>query len=240
MRAITALLLGSLLCLGGCEKEAEQEIAPFESYRYELWKLLVADGWQFDLVGTQPDTYTYPDFQGQSFDRDHEGIGGIQTDGVLANLDGVLAAIDTPDVVLIGLGINDFYRGDDVADPVANLQAIIDKLIAHNPQVTLLIEQIASTRTTELPAGQQAKVDSFNRQVAARATAFTTSGATIIAVDMATDFTDAYFADPVHYNQAGAAFVAGQYYQALNTYLDKSQTYTILPLGDSRVVGYRP
>jgi lysophospholipase L1-like esterase len=36
---------------------------------------------------------------------------------------------------------------------------------------------------------------------------------------MATGFTDSLFADPVHYNQAGAEFVANRYYAVLKDIL---------------------
>jgi hypothetical protein len=37
---------------------------------------------------------------------------------------------------------------------------------------------------------------------------------------MATGFTDNMLADPIHYNQDGATFVANRYYDLLETILD--------------------
>jgi hypothetical protein len=37
----------------------------------------------------------------------------------------------------------------------------------------------------------------------------------VIVVDMATGFTDIFLADEIHYNEAGAEFIANRYYEAL-------------------------
>ena len=48
----------------------------FESYRYELWKDLIDGGWEFDYIGTETETGSYPNYEGLAFDPDHQGHGG--------------------------------------------------------------------------------------------------------------------------------------------------------------------
>ncbi len=47
------------------------------------------------------------------------------------------------------------------------------------------------------------------------ANAQSTVNSKVIAVDMSTGFTDNFLADDVHYNEAGAEFIANRYYEAL-------------------------
>lgn len=48
----------------------------------------------------------------------------------------------------------------------------------------------------------------------------TTSTSAVIAVDMFTAFSDSLLADDVHYNEAGAVFIAERYLSALAPYFD--------------------
>ncbi|MEL6276671.1 MAG: hypothetical protein AAFU03_16355, partial [Bacteroidota bacterium] len=63
----------------------------FESYRYELWKNLVENNWEFDFVGTRTDGSDYPTFMGKSFDFDHEGTGGEITSGILSTVNNTIS-----------------------------------------------------------------------------------------------------------------------------------------------------
>ncbi|MFK8161108.1 MAG: hypothetical protein AB8H12_01485, partial [Lewinella sp.] len=47
------------------------------------------------------------------------------------------------------------------------------------------------------------------------ATDQTTTNSQVIAVDMFTGFNDSHLADEVHYNEAGAEFIAIRYYNVL-------------------------
>ena len=71
-----------------------------ESYRYELWKLLVDDEWSFDYLGTQEYLANYPDHSGLSFDNDHEGRGGWTSGQILSGLPDWLEQTGEPDIVL--------------------------------------------------------------------------------------------------------------------------------------------
>ena len=57
--------------------------------------------------------------------------------------------------------------------------------------------------------------ESLQEDVVTIATEQTTDNSQIIVVDMATGFNDSLLADAVHYNEAGARFIADRYYAAL-------------------------
>lgn len=232
---ILIFLLALSTCFFSCEKE---ESSDYESYRYELWKQLVNAGHNFDFIGTQVDDQNYEEVNGLSFDREHEGIGGIETAGVLANLPEVLLGIDAPDIVLLCIGGNDLLDGGlEPAIPLANLPKIIDLLQADNPLVTVFLEQIApADQATMTPALQQ-KIDEYNVGIVSVATNETDSLSSIIVVDMSKNWKESYFADPVHYNNEGAKEVATRYFNAMQSSLRGPSIVKILPLGDSRVEG---
>ena len=48
----------------------------------------------------------------------------------------------------------------------------------------------------------------------------TNSQSQVIAIDMFTGFNDNFLADEVHYNQAGAEFIASRYYNILENILE--------------------
>ncbi len=71
------------------------------------------------------------------FEVINAGISGDTTAGGLARLDWVLQK--KIDVLILALGANDGLRGLPVAQTKANLQAIIDRVKAKNPDVKIVI-----------------------------------------------------------------------------------------------------
>lgn len=71
------------------------------------------------------------------FEVINAGISGDTTAGGLARLDWVLQK--KIDVLVLALGANDGLRGLPVAQTKANLQAIIDRVKAKNPEVKIVV-----------------------------------------------------------------------------------------------------
>ena len=98
---------------------------------------------------------------------------------------------------------------------IANINGIIDVLQAANPNVTIIMEQMApglsSIMTTELTN----YFTNLQQDTATIATQQSTANSRVIVVDMFTGFSDALLADDVHYNEAGAEFIATRYYNVL-------------------------
>ncbi|MEM8898247.1 MAG: GDSL-type esterase/lipase family protein [Bacteroidota bacterium] len=194
----------------------------FESYRYELWKLLVDGNYAFDFIGTVDDEASYPTYSGQSFDLDHEGRGGWTSGQILDGIEAWLSQAGAPDVVLFSSpGGNDALDGQSYDQAVANVNTIIDIIQTANPNVTIIIEQLAPARSDLMTGQLKIFFDRMNQDVITIAADQTTETSQVLVVDMSTGFTDALLADDVHYNEAGARFIASRYYDILKNRLQQ-------------------
>ena len=193
-----------------------------ESYRYELWKDLIANNFVVDFVGTQTDNASYPDFNALSFDTDHEGRSGF-TSAQIAN--GITGWIDTenlPNVVLFSTpGGNDVLQGIPVNQIMTNINAIVDALQEANPNVTIIIEQAAPPKSELRTVGFNILYTLLLQEISDIASSKSTQNSKIITVDMFTGFDDSLLADDIHYNQAGAEFIAERYFDVLEDVLLK-------------------
>ena len=225
-------------CIYSCKKDSDAE--GYESYRYELWKKCVQNNFQIDFIGQQFDDGTYPNFMGVSFDRDHEGIGGIESEGVLNNIEEVLLQTNDLDAVLLCVGGNDLLGGDDPQTVIDNIALIIDEIQNRFPNIIIFLEQIAPGNNETMTNDLSLKLSEFNDLIYQTATAYSNQNTSVIVVDMNTNFTVNLLADDVHYNQDGAVFIAEQYFSSISTVFTSQDSLKILPLGDSRVEGARP
>lgn len=193
----------------------------FESFRYELWKDLKENGWNVDYIGSRTDDASYPALNDADFDRDHEGRGGWTSGEILNGLNQWVDAVGNPDIVLFSSpGGNDILNGLASFDQtISNINAIIDTLQGRNPNVTILIEELAPGKSSFMTPEFTASFQAIQQAVKTIATQQTTSTSRVISVDMFTGFTDAMLADEVHYNEAGADFIAARYYHVLVDFL---------------------
>ena len=214
-----SISINKILPLGASRVEGARP--EFESYRYELWKDLKENNWTFDFIGTQFDEATYPTFTSDDFDIDHEGRGGWTSSEILDGLNGWLNQTGSPDIVLFSSpGGNDILNGQNYNQTISNINAIIDALQANNPNITIIIEQSAQGRSDFMTSEFTNAFNQMRQDVLTIATDQTTTTSQIIAVDMFTGFNDTHLADEVHYNEAGAAFIATRYYNVLEEVLE--------------------
>ena len=89
-----------VMCLGGAVTAGTME-SP--SYRFELWKRLISDGWNVDFVGSQKDIRDYPAHHGFQFDGDHEGHSELSPNQLAARVDGLMEDYQ-PDIILLHMG----------------------------------------------------------------------------------------------------------------------------------------
>ncbi|MEV7416584.1 FG-GAP-like repeat-containing protein [Streptomyces sp. NPDC089919] len=123
-------------------------------YRLPLWNATAAQSrYTIDYVGSGS--------YGAVADPDNEGHGGFMIDQVRAGIDGWLTAAD-PDVVLLHLGINDLDRGSDKEHAADRLSALVDRIFADKPGVTVLFQGLIPTT-----GGLQGPVQDFNAKVRA-------------------------------------------------------------------------
>lgn len=189
----------------------------YESYRYELWKLLIDGNWDFDYVGTQTDNAEYPTYSGLNFDTDHEGRGGWTAELILSQIENWLNEVeDMPDVVLFSSpGGNDALGGAEYETILSNVNSIIDIIQEANPNVTIIIENLAPANSIIMVPPLTDYFDNWSEDVVTLAQQQSTSTSQVITVDMYTGFNDSYLADALHYNESGAAFIANRYYDVL-------------------------
>ena len=193
----------------------------YESFRYELWKDLKENDWKFDFIGTQSDDASYPDFESNNFDKDHEGRGGWTSGEILNGLDGWLNETGPVDIVLLSSpGGNDALQGLSYSQAVANINSIIDILQADNPNITIILEQMAPGRSDIMTPELTNFFEQMQSEVLNISANQTTATSQVIAIDVFTGFNDGLLADDVHYNEAGAEFVANRYYNVLINILE--------------------
>ena len=192
----------------------------FESYRYALWKEVINGEWSVDFVGTQKDTGEYDSYQDFCFDYDHEGHGGWKSGQINDQIENWLNQSEIPDVVLFSSpGGNDALQGASLESILPNINAIIDKIQAHNPNVTIIIEQMAPAKSSFMDEELTAIFEQIHTLIAQIAITQTTETSIVIPIDMASGFSDDFLADDVHYNTKGAKFIAEKYYDKLIPYL---------------------
>ena len=202
----------NILTLGDSRVEGFR--GEFESYRYELWKNLMENNWDVDFIGSRKDQGTYAPFMEICFDNDHEGTGGATTSSLLETLETVTFDY-TPDVALLGIGGNDLLDEMQPVDVVINnINTIIDKVQSLNPDVVIILEQIAPGRSDIMSPEFTAIFNAFNEQIQTVVES-QEADAQLFIVNMEVGWTDTYMADEVHYNEAGAKVVADRYYQAI-------------------------
>ena len=193
----------------------------YESYRYELWKILEGEDWTFDYIGTQSDEASYPMFNNLDFDIEHEGIAGWTSGEILNNIDTWLAETGAPDIVLFSApGGNDALQNLPYSQTLSNINGIIDVLQNANPEITIIIEQLAPARSELMTDELTNYFDQLIEDILIISAENTSDFSQVIAVDMFSGFTDSLLADDVHYNQAGAEFIANRYYMILENILE--------------------
>jgi len=211
--------INKILALGASRVEGARPI--FESYRYELWKDLKENNWIFDFIGTQTDASSYPIFNNMNFDIDHEGRGGWTSGEILDDLGDWLNQTGSADIVLLSSpGGNDALQGLPYSQAVSNINNIIDILRADNPNITIILEQMAPGRTDIMNAELTGFFTQMQQEVLNIVVNKTTTTSPLIAIDMFTGFNDGLLADDVHYNEAGAEFIANRYYNVLANVLE--------------------
>ena len=211
--------INKILTLGASRVEGGRP--EYESYRYDLWKKLIENNFVFDFIGTQTDKSAYPKFNDMTFDCDHEGRGGWTSMDILNDINCWLSLTGPPDIVLFSSpGGNDALEGLSYTEAVANINDIIDVIQDFNPNVTIVIEQMAPARSDIMTSELTEFLENMKVEILNISENQTTSKSEIIAIDMFSEFSDSLLADDVHYNEKGAKFIAGRYFDLLVSILE--------------------
>ena len=156
-----------------------------------------------------------------NFDLDHEGRGGLTSGEILVGLYGWLNQTGSPDIVLLSSpGGNDALQGLPYLQAVSNINEIIDILQSDNPNVIIVLEQMAPGRSDIMTVELTDFFTQMQQEVLNIVINQTTTTSSVISVDMFTGFNDGLLADDVHYNEAGAEFIAQRYYNVIINLLE--------------------
>ena len=193
----------------------------FESYRYELWKDLIDGGWEFDYIGTETETGSYPNYEGLSFDPDHQGKMSWTSEEIFEELESILHETGYPDIVLFSSpGGNDILDGLPYENVIENINGIIDLFQDGKPDIVILIEQLAPGKKSFMTPDLTAIFNQTILDIEKIAQEQTDENSHVIPVNMFEGFADRYLADDIHYNAEGAEFIAQRYYEVLETVLE--------------------
>jgi len=215
----TNTTINKIMALGASRVEGNRP--KYESFRYETWKELIENNYSIDFIGTQNDPGSYPVVENLNFDPDHQGRGGWTSGDILDQLESDLDMAGTPDVVLFSSpGGNDALQNLPYDEAIGNINEIVDILQEVNPNVTLIIEQMAPGRTDIMTEELLNYFNQLQDEILIIAKNKATTTSQVIAVDMFSGFTDAMLADDVHYNTKGAMFIAQRYYDVLTQVLE--------------------
>ena len=95
--------------------------------------------------------------------------------GVLANIDEILAAISSPDIVLLSIGGNDLLDGGNPpSEPIENIVELVGKLQAHNNNITIYLEEIAPANSETMTNSLTMNINDFNSLIVTIADSLTT------------------------------------------------------------------
>ncbi|MBX2865299.1 MAG: hypothetical protein KTR27_17250, partial [Leptolyngbyaceae cyanobacterium MAG.088] len=196
----------------------------YNSYRSDLWDLLIDAGYDVDFVGSENKTKDNTDFPDNSFDPDHEGHWGWRTDEINDGRSGEGSLEDwlteyTPDIALVHLGTNDLFQGQSVESTIDDLSETIDILRADNPDVVIFVAELIPTTD---PTRNQS-IEEFNDQLPTLVADKNQANSPVILVDQNTGFDasqDTY--DGIHPDESGEAKVAQQWFVAIDSYLTEN------------------
>lgn len=204
-----------IMMLGDSRVDGSNSLNGHQSYRYELWKNLIDNNFEFDFIGNVIDVIDYPSYQGNIFDPNHSGYGGYKSYTILDRFVDIVDPNSIPDLVLLGIGGNDLTSGNTPESTIDNINVIVDFFQALNPEIKIIIEQIAPAKSDTMTENDWLLITEFNRLVERLPNIQQNEDGYITVVNMAENWQDEYLYDRVHYSNQGAKVVADRYFDKI-------------------------
>jgi acyl-CoA thioesterase I len=203
------------------------------SYRVALFKNLNRNSVNFTFVGSMNTVYNessanpnpsiYPEYFTAGFPKNHEGHAGWTT-AQIATGTGVASSISTnkPDVVTLHLGTNDLGQqlisaSNNYQPAITNLDTIVNKLRAANPNVKIALAKVIPYKPTAYPNNSYTQIAGYNARLETFAASKSTLASPIDIVDLNTGFdvTADHTVDGLHPNQYGEQKMADRFYMSI-------------------------
>jgi len=131
-----------IMPLGSTLTKGEDEFPG--SYRKQVYQLLTELGYNVDFVGSKV-TNRFP-----GIDNDHEGTADKFITFFTRFAEFWLDKIDTPDVILLHVGVFDFLRGIDVANAPSRYSELIQEIARLRPTSRIIATNLISKKGTQL------------------------------------------------------------------------------------------
>ena len=236
-RIFSLAIMCSLLISGNLYPNSIQEvikIAPYgnsitqsnkthQSYRYPLWKKLIDAKITFDFVGSMNTNYggnpSQPNYNGRSFDYDHEGHWGWRADEILNSMGSWLTKY-TPDMVLLHIGTNDCIQGQNNSTTVDEITKIVAKLRSDNPAVVIFLANLIPCSAS----GASSRVNDLNSKIKPLVGQLNTASSPVIFVDQNSGMTSKDQFDGIHPNASGEEKMAQKWFDAIKSYLTSTKS----------------
>lgn len=206
-----------------------------QSWRGYLRARLMQDGYTIDYVG---DRSNVADGDGIPNDNDHAGHGGYtigpdtqkfcstcETTGLYEHIQDWLPAAN-PDVVLLAIGVNDFFNAANhpanyAATAPQRYQDLVNKILQLKPSVKIVLGTIEPVRWDVNWGGPGTELGNLNAKIKQIADASTTDNIYFADIRnrMLVGYGTADFYDDVHLSAQGAAKAANAWYDAVKPVL---------------------
>ena len=173
------------------------------SYLFPLRERLRKAGFDVEMVGPRVQYY-----QGDSLH--HCALGGKTIEYWTKQIDSVYRCYPA-DIVLIHGGHNHFVEQQPVAGIVQAHRTIIDKILAINPTAVVFVAQVIESG--KLP--KYSYIPELNEALAGLVRSYASDRVRLVAAGKGFDWRTDAIDDHVHPNAAGAAIMAGNWYDAI-------------------------
>lgn len=251
---IKVMPLGDSITKGSYTPTGTQPDPDYDSYRKDVWEDLFDDMIWVDFIGRLysgdgfegPSAYwlngelydpdvgypsTPPGYPSDpSYDIDHEGHPGIQTNQLATTMPFIINASQNLDVVLLHIGTN---VPDGATASTDDLEDVIDYILGVYPNVTVIVAKIISTRDSGFPRDV---IEAYNVALVNVVQSRIENGEKLILADMSSTGANLQYADYInnlHPNSAGYAKMADEWLTQLDTFMPRFEapviTTTALP-----------
>ncbi|KAK7028780.1 FG-GAP repeat domain-containing protein [Favolaschia claudopus] len=171
-------------------------------YRGTLYNLLLADGNDVDMVGSQKG--------GNMSDPDNEGYNGL----IITEIDAkgnTAMPIYQPNIVAIVAGTNDMKRDIDVADAPNRLKNLIQDVLDASSETVVVV----STLHPNADPPSEERILAFNAALPDLVQSFVDAGKPVILVDSHAVIAVGDLVDGTHPNDAGYARMGKAFYDGI-------------------------
>jgi len=190
------------------------------SYRQEFENLLNQSNCSFEMVGSRR---TNARRNPLVFTGDHEGYSGHTADNFVTGrapnpgIDASMAE-HTPDVVLLHLGSNDMFQGQNIQETVLEIEDVVSRILNANGNAKILVANVipwfgdSNSDNSDIPGS----IQTLGTQITTAIDAM--GNPNVILTDVRSGYTQSLMqADGVHPNADGEVHIADAFAAALDT-----------------------